>query len=85
MADIADSFKGYMRTAAKILAVLIVALLVALFLNFALIALVLAYFMATTGSLDQATTLMTDSFSSIWFMLGTTILQEIAWVLVPVA
>jgi uncharacterized protein len=85
MADIGDRFKGNMRTTAKIAAVLIVALLVALLLNFALIALVLAYFTATTGSVDQATTMMTDSFGSIWFMLGTTILQEIAWVLVPAA
>jgi hypothetical protein len=85
MADTGDRIKGYTLTTAKIAAALIVALLAALLLNFALIALVLAYFMATTGSVDQATTLLTDSFSSIWFMLGTTILQEIAWVLVPVA
>jgi len=85
MADTGNRFKGYMRTTAKITAVMVVALLVALLLSFALIAVVLAYFVATTGSVEEATTLMTDSFGSIWFMLGTTILQEIAWVLVPLA
>ncbi len=67
------------------MAVLIVALLVALVLNFAFIALMFVYFTATTGSVDQATALLTDSFSSIWFMLGATVTQEIAWVLVPAA
>ena len=85
MADTGDRFKGHMRTTAKIMAVLIVALLVALVLNFAFIALMFVYYTATTGSVDQATALLTDNFSSIWFMLGATVTQEIAWVLVPAA
>jgi membrane protease YdiL (CAAX protease family) len=80
-----DSMKGYLGTAAKILTVLLLALLVALFLNFVFMALALAYFTITTGSIDQAITLLADGFSSIWFMLGATITQEIAWVLVPAA
>jgi uncharacterized protein len=85
MADTGDRLTGYLRTTAKILAVLIVALLVTLVLNFAYIALLLVYFLATTGSADQAINLLKDSFSNIWFMLGTTVTQEIAWVLVPAA
>jgi membrane protease YdiL (CAAX protease family) len=85
MADTGNMLKGYLRTALKILAVLIVALLAALVLNFAFLATLLVYFTAMTGSADQATELLMDSFSSIWFMLGTTITQEIAWVLVPIA
>jgi membrane protease YdiL (CAAX protease family) len=65
--------------------VLIVALLVTLLFNFAFIAILFVYFLATGGSMDQAVTLLQDSFSSIWFMLGTTVTQEIAWVIVPIA
>ncbi len=85
MADTGDRWKGYLRTTAKILSVLVVALLAALILNFVFLAIVFAYFLATGGSVDQAITSFTDSMRSIWFMLGTTITQEIAWVLVPVA
>jgi membrane protease YdiL (CAAX protease family) len=85
MADTSGKLTGYLRTAAKILAVLIVALLVTLLFNFGFIAILFVYFLATGGSMDQAVTLLQDSFSSIWFMLGTTVTQEIAWVIVPIA
>lgn len=76
---------GHLRTAAKIGAVMLVALVAALIMNFAFIALVFAYLAATTGSVDRATELFTDSLSSMWFMVGTTITQEIVWVAVAVA
>lgn len=85
MADTGGKLTGYLRTATKILAVLIVALMVTLLFNFAFIAAMFAYFLATGGSVDTAITLLQDSFSSIWFMLGTTVTQEIAWIIVPAA
>jgi membrane protease YdiL (CAAX protease family) len=85
MSEAGDDFKKLTRTASKILAVLLVALLVALIFNFVFMAIAFVYFAATSGSMDQATRLLADSFTSIWFMLGTTITQEIAWVLVPIA
>lgn len=85
MADTGGKLTGYLRTATKILAVLIVALMVTLLFNMAFIAVLFAYFLATGGSVDTAITLLQDSFSSIWFMLGATVTQEIAWVIVPAA
>jgi uncharacterized protein len=85
MADTGDRLRAYLGTAVKILVLLIVALLVTLLFNFAFIAVTFAYFLATGGSVDTAMARLQDSFSSIWFILSTTVTQEIAWVIVPAA
>jgi uncharacterized protein len=84
MSDAGSHFLGYLRTGIKILALLIVAMIVTLAFNVAFMAAVLGYYAATTGSVDEALSLMRDSLSNIWMMLGLTVTQEIAWVLVPI-
>ena len=83
MSEAGNGFRKHTLTASKIVAVLLMALAAALLFNFAFLALAYAWFVISTGSIDRATTLLTDSITSIWFMLGTTVTQEIAWIIVP--
>ncbi|HUL61538.1 MAG TPA: CPBP family intramembrane glutamic endopeptidase [Methanocella sp.] len=82
MADAGDIL-GYLVKGLKIGALLAVALIVTLAFNFAVLAAAYVYF-ATTRSAGEAAGLLGDSIHSIWMMLGLTVTQEIAWVLVPI-
>ncbi len=82
MVDAGDLL-GYLVKGFKIGALLAVAMIVTLAFNFAVLAVAYVYF-ATTRSVGAAADLLSDSIHSIWMMLGLTITQEIAWVLVPI-
>lgn len=76
---------GYAKSVLKIILLLVVAVVVASIVDMGILAVVWAYFAATTGSAVQASDMVVDSLRNIWLMFGLTSAQDITWVLLAVA
>jgi membrane protease YdiL (CAAX protease family) len=83
--SLTTTLTGYAKSVLKIILLLVVAVVVASIVDMGILAVVWAYFAATTGSAAQASDMVVDSLRNIWLMFGLTSAQDITWVLLAVA